>query len=281
VTLLALLKWSVGALLLAIGMGSSLRDVTSLWRRPWLLLRSVLAMYVIVPAAALGMAATLNLPPGTGAALIVLAICAGAPLLPRKLMKAELDSDFVFSLAVTTSLLAVVTVPVSLRWLHQFLSFEAVGDPRSIARLIVLSFLAPLAAGMVVRGIAPKLADRFDDLLMGAAGVVMLGCTLALLFKGRGLLLELGWTSLAAFIVFALISLATGHLLGGPTAIGRTSLALACGSRHVGLALLIATNARSGQPLTYVAGYLLASALVSIPYLAWRRRAHAAVTLRP
>ncbi len=275
--LLFLVKASIVGLLLAIGMSSGLRDVTYLWRRPQLLLKSLLAMYVLVPAAAVTMVATLDLPGGTGAALLVLAVCAGAPLLTRKLMKANLDTDFILSLVVTTSLLAVVTVPVSVRWLDRYLSFEAVGDPGPIARLIVLSFLAPLAAGMTVRAVTPKLADRVGDLLLRLAGLVLLGCTLVLLFVGRGLLFELGWTSFAAFLVFVVVSLAAGHLLGGPTPTGRTSLALACASRHVGLALLIAANARSTRPLTYVAGYLVASALVSFPYLAWRRRAHAAL----
>jgi predicted Na+-dependent transporter len=281
VTLLLALKVSIAVLLLAIGMGSSLQDVTYLWRRPQLLLKSLLAMYVLVPAAAIGMVATLDLPGGTGAALLVLGICAGAPLLSRKLMKAELDSDFVFSLVVTTSLLAVVTVPVSLRWLQRYLSFEAAGDPGPIARLIVASFLAPLIAGMAVRAVAPKWADRVDDLLIRIAGLVLLACTVALLVRGRGLLLELGWPSLGAFAAFVAVSLAVGHLLGGPSAIGRTSLALACGSRHVGLALLVAANANNARALTLVAGYLVASALVSIPYMSWRRRVHAESTARP
>jgi BASS family bile acid:Na+ symporter len=272
VTLLPVLKVAIAVLLLAIGMSSSLDDLSYLWRRPWLLVKSITAMYVLVPALAVLMVTTLDLPRGTGAALVVLAVCAGAPLLPRRLMNAELDSDFVFSLAVTTSFLAIVTVPISLRWLDRYLSFEAVGEPSAIARLIVVSFVAPLAVGMVVRVLAPELTERVGDRLLRIAGIVVLGCTLILLVRGRGLLLDLGWVSFGAFVVFVVSSLAVGHLLGGPTAIGRTSLALASGSRHAGLALLIGANARSTRPLTLLAGYLVASTLVSIAYLTWRRR---------
>src|SRR5271165_6755745 len=43
-------------------------------------------------------------------ALLVLAVSAGAPLLPRKLMKIG-DGAYIFSLVVTSSLLAILVVP--------------------------------------------------------------------------------------------------------------------------------------------------------------------------
>ena len=43
-------------------------------------------------------------------ALLVLAVSAGAPLLPRKLMKIG-DGAYIFSLALTSSLLAILLVP--------------------------------------------------------------------------------------------------------------------------------------------------------------------------
>jgi len=86
-TLLILLKVAVAGIILAIGMDSTLRDATYLWRRPGLLLRSVLAMYVLVPLAALALVKVLTLAPGVEIGLLVLAVSAGAPLLPRKLMK--------------------------------------------------------------------------------------------------------------------------------------------------------------------------------------------------
>ena len=76
-TLLTLLKLSVGALILAIGMGSTFSDLAFLWRRPGLLLRSLLAMYVLVPLAAFLLVTLLPIAPGVKAALLVLAVSAG------------------------------------------------------------------------------------------------------------------------------------------------------------------------------------------------------------
>jgi BASS family bile acid:Na+ symporter len=85
--LLILLKASIAALIFAIGMTATTEDIVYLWRRPALLLKSIIAMYVVMPAVAVLMARTFDLPPRTELALVVLVICAGAPLLPKKLIK--------------------------------------------------------------------------------------------------------------------------------------------------------------------------------------------------
>jgi BASS family bile acid:Na+ symporter len=51
-------------MLCAIGLGSTLADLTYLFRRPALLLRSLLAMYVAMPLAALALVRSLPLPSG-------------------------------------------------------------------------------------------------------------------------------------------------------------------------------------------------------------------------
>jgi BASS family bile acid:Na+ symporter len=269
------LKASVAVLLSATGMSLRIRDIVWLWRRPLLLAKSVLAMYVVAPVVAVLMARTLDLPRPTEVALVVLAICAGAPLLPRKLLNAGVDPSFIFSLVVTTSLLAIVTVPASLHALREYLSFNPTATPGTVARAILQTFLVPLTAGMLVRAITPAFADRVDDLLLKAASVMLGVCALIVLVASWRRVVDLGWPSLAAFAVFTASAIAAGHVLGGPQAEDRTSLAVACATRHVGLALLVAANARSPRALSLVAGYLVASALVSIPYVRWRARVHA------
>jgi bile acid:Na+ symporter, BASS family len=99
--LLLLLKVSVGALLLAIGMSTTFTAVAYLWRRPGLLLRSLLAMYLLVPFAAFLLVKAVPLSAGVKAALLVLAVSAGAPLLPRKLRRFG-DDAYIFSLTLVS-----------------------------------------------------------------------------------------------------------------------------------------------------------------------------------
>ena len=234
------LKVSIAVLLFATGMSVTVKDVTWLWRRPVLLGKSALAMYVVAPVVAILMARTLDLPRPTEVTLVILAICAGAPLLPRKLIKLGGDAPYVFSLVVTTSLLAIVTVPASLHLLEKYLSFDPTVTPSAVAVAILKTFLLPLAAGVLVRALAPGFADKVDDNLLKVASIVMGVGALVLIVAAWRHVLTLGWPSFLAFAVFTLAAILAGHLLGGPDPEDRTTLAVTCATRHIGLALLIA-----------------------------------------
>jgi hypothetical protein len=158
-TLLLLIKLSVAGLILAIGMSSTLRDLLYLWRRPGLLLRSLLAMYVAVPLVALLVARSLTLPTPVEVAILVLAISAGAPLRPRKLIHLGNDA-YVFSLVVTSSLLAIVTIPAWLTVLAPLHGRSGELTAGDVAGVVIPSFLALLALGMVVQWLAPETSER-------------------------------------------------------------------------------------------------------------------------
>ena len=271
--LLLTLKISIGALILAIGMNATIDDILHLWRRPLSLIKAIAAMYVVIPVVAVLMALAFDLPTRTELAFVILSICAGAPLLPKKLIKFGGDPDYVFSLIVTTSLLAIVTVPASLHILAGIIPVDATGvTPADVARVILMSFLVPLGIGMLLRLFFPKVVEKAGDFILHIASIAFGVCALAVLVAGFHLVFDVGMKSIVAFALFAAAAILTGHLLGGPAPSTRTALAIACTSRHVGLALLIAANAPGHHALSLVIAYLLASAVVSVLYIFWMKR---------
>ena len=76
--LLVLIKLAVAVMILAIGLGSRFTDIRYLWVRPRLFMRSLLAMYVAVPLVALLAVRFIPAPPAVKAAMLVLAVSAGA-----------------------------------------------------------------------------------------------------------------------------------------------------------------------------------------------------------
>ncbi len=270
-TLLLLLKFAVGVIILAIGMDSTLKDVTYLWRRPGLLLRSLLAMYVLVPLAALILVKLLTLKPGVEIALLVLAVSAGAPLLPRKLLNIG-DGAYIFSLVVTSSLLAIVLVPAWLALLGPQFGNPPNLDFSRVAWILAKSFFLPLAVGMMIREFFPAFAERVTDRLMKVAGLVLTLGTVLLVGLHWQVLLQASWLGVLTLATLILLALAIGHWLGGPTEDDRTALAIACTTRHLGIAVLVAASLPGPRTAVIVAFYILTSAVISIPYLRWRRR---------
>jgi bile acid:Na+ symporter, BASS family len=214
-----------------------------------------------------------DLPPKTELALVILAICAGAPLLPKKLIKFGGDPSYVFSLIVTTSLLAIVTVPAYLHILAQIGSFETSAvTPFNVASVILKTFLLPLGTGMVLSRLFPPINKYIGDPLLKIASIIMGICAIIALAAGFNLVFTVGLQSVLAFALFTLIALLAGHILGGPDLSSRNALAFSCSSRHIGLALLIAVNARGQKALALVVAYLFASGIVSIFYIIWMKR---------
>lgn len=262
--LLIALELAVVVLIFAIGLGSTPADLGYLWRRPALLARSLLAMVVLVPAAALLMVALLPLSTGVKAALLVLAVSAGAPLLPRKL-GAVGASGYVFSLVVTSSLLAIVLVPAWAALVGRHLGVEIELDPLTVAGVLAKSFLLPLAAGFVLRFAILARADRAAARLMVGAGVVLTIAALALLALHWDLLATVRWQGFAALTALLAIALAIGHALGGPEPADRTALAIACATRHVGIAVLVASAFPGPRTMVLIGAYLVSSAIVTLP----------------
>jgi BASS family bile acid:Na+ symporter len=110
------------------------------------------------------------------------------------------------------------------------------------------------------------------------ATILLLAIALPVLFTTWPAIVSLiGNGTVVAIAAFILAGLAVGHLLGGPDPDDRTVLAFCTAFRHPGVAIAIAGANFPGQKLVPAAVllYLLVSAVVSIPILAWRRRRHA------
>jgi BASS family bile acid:Na+ symporter len=76
---------------------------------------------------------------------------------------------------------------------------------------------------------------------------------------------------------FVFVGIAIGHFLGGPDPEDRTMLAVATASRHPAVALAIAHTNFPLQKLTMpiVVVYVILSAIVAVPYIAWAKRQQA------
>lgn len=141
--------------------------------------------------------------------------------------------------------------------------------------VITKYFLLPLLTGMIVRKFLPNHAESFADKILTVAGLVLTVSALVLLVMHWQLLVRAGWPALLALSALTLISLIIGHLMGGEEPGERTALAVACATRHLGLAILVAAAVPGPKTAVFIAAYLVASAIVVIPYLKWQSKVNA------
>ncbi len=249
-------------------------------RRPGLLLRSLLAVLVVMPIVAVALARTFDFRPVAEIALIALAISPVPPLLPKKESKVGGRQSYGLALMVVLALSAIVTVPVSAEILQRVFGRPLGAAPVAIAQVVLIMAVLPLVAGMAIRAILPALADRIDPLVTVVAKVLMPLAILALLAgTWRAVWAAVGDGAVVAMMAFVAAGLLVGHLLGGPEPEHSAVLALSSACRHPAIALSIAS---ANFPDEHFGGtillYLIVNTIVGVAYLAWQRRQVATVS---
>ena len=274
---------SMALILFCVGLHARLEDITSLWSKPGLLLRSLLAMNVVMPVFAVLVAVLFDLNVVVEAALIAMALSPIPPILPNKEIKAGGGPSYIIGVLVVTGVLSIVFVPLAARLLGEAFGRSVNVSPVTIARIVTTSILLPLLAGVGLRKLSATLADRiarplsvFGTLLLIVAFVPVL------LAQWRNFGHLLGNFSLLAIVAFVVVGLAVGHLLGGPDPDDRTVLALSTATRHPAVAMAIVHEAHDKElALGAVLLVLLVGGVVSVPYVKWRRRSHDATAFPP
>jgi len=233
---------SVALIVFAQGLGIAPGQVLGYWKeRPGLMLRALVAMLVLVPAAALALILLLKPSPGVAIGLAILVACPPAPLMLKAApKKGAANAAFMACLHLSLAAGAFLTVPAVLNVISRPLGFEADVDLGAMAWILGKTILIPVAAGLAVRGLFPAAAERLAPVLgkLGSLGMalVVLAAVAALY---PALLAMDGW-SYAVMASVSLAALAIGHCAGSDSADERTTLAVECAVRHPVLALTIA-----------------------------------------
>ena len=271
------LKASIVLIVFGLGLSATMDDALYLFRRPGLLVRSLLAMNVIMPLFAILLAVTFDLPPAIKIALVALSVSPVPPVLPRKQVKGGGRAAYAVGLLVTAALLAILFVPAAVELLARTFQKEAHITPARVALVVLVTVLAPLVCGIGVRHFAHALAERIAQSVLLVGMLLLVICVVpVVLGKWSEIFAHFGngWMAL-----FALVGLAVGHLLGGPEPGDRVVLALATATRHPGVALAIVAGSSLGATdiPAAVLLYVVVSFLVAVPYLLWQKRRHPSV----
>jgi BASS family bile acid:Na+ symporter len=281
---IVILAMQVSILATVFGFGLKTRsgDLLYLLRRPSLLARSLLSVFVIMPMVAVGLTSLFNFHRLVEIALVALAISPVPPILPGKEGKAGGHASYGIGLMAILALLALAAVPLAMALLGRLFGREFGMAAGTIAGIVLKSTLLPLAAGIIVRAVAPAIGDRLERPVT-LVGKVLLPVAALVLVAGAlpAMWALVGNGSVLPIVLFTAIGLAVGHVLGGPNPDESVVLALSTASRHPAIAFAIAAanfpEERFGATILL---YLLTSALVCVPYLAWQRRPAARAAAR-
>lgn len=228
-------------LMLNMSLTEGFQSLSFLWRRPPLLLRCLIASFVLVPLVGIAILSIFSLPTSARIALMAMAICPGAPLTYTKLTKMKASTSLAGSYQVIISLFAVLLVPTWILILASIYPNQATVTALDVFKQVTTVQLIPIIVGLGFRKWLPEFADDLMDLVGKVSAFMFLGVVIILLIVALPLILKLGISTWFSIILFITLGIAIGHFLGGPEPETRLTIGLANSTRNAGLALALVT----------------------------------------
>jgi BASS family bile acid:Na+ symporter len=246
--------------------------------RPGLILRSLVAVLILVPLAALGIILLLNPAREIMVALAILVSCPPAPMMLKATPKVgKGNAAYMASLHLSLAVLALITVPTLLYLLSIPLGFHAEVNLLTMTWILLRTILIPICLGLLGRSFFPAFADKFGPVFDKAGGLGLLVVIVLASVKLFPLMLQMKPWSYLVVVLVSVTALAIGHWFGSRDPSDRTTLAVESGVRHPALALAIGVmNFGAEKALPVLIPCVLVFILVAVVYLVARKKSAAA-----
>jgi len=232
---------TVFAVMLSMGMALGFQGMARLWRRPSLLLRCLIAAFVVVPLAAMAVVHLLPLPFEVRAGIGAMAVIPGAPTTYRKMLKGDGNPEVAGSFQATMALLSIVLVPLWVGIISALYPAVASAPLSDVFKQIMLVQGIPLMFGAAIRQWLPEFTEDFDEPLNRISSGMLVAVILLVLAIGLPLVLKAGVLPVVAVTLMAAAALISGHFLGGADPVSRQTIAIANATRNAGLAIALIT----------------------------------------
>ena len=249
--------------MVAMGLGLKVAQITAPLRNLRLVSLSLLANFVLMPAAAVVLARVLRLDEPLGVGLLVLGVAAGAPFLPKLTQIAKGNLAFAVALMVLLMVITVGYLPLVLPVLLPGVSV----NPAKIARSLVLLMLVPLAVALAVNAKLPAAAARAKPLFdrLSSLGLILV-VVLLVVVNFNKVLSVFGTRAILAGLLFVALGYAVGWALGGPAADTRPVLGLGTAQRNIAAALVVGGQSFSNPSVVVmVVVVAIVSLLILLP----------------
>jgi predicted Na+-dependent transporter len=227
-----------------LGLSLTVSQIVGPLKNVRLVVLGLVTNFVIVPVAAWGIAELIGLIDPLKLGLILLGTAAGAPFLPKLAQLAKADVPYSVGLMI---LLMVVTIPYVPLVLGLFGGGVEL-HPWDIARPLVFLMLIPLGIALLVRARYDEAAALAPYLNQIATVTLALALVIALFIGLPALISAFGTGAFVSLILFVVVAVAVGYLLGGSSRDQRVVTGLGTGQRNAAAALLIASTSFSDQP---------------------------------
>jgi bile acid:Na+ symporter, BASS family len=257
----AMLSFVVSSML-AMGAGLTIPQIAEPLRNARLVVLALLANFVLMPLGAIALAKALQLDEPFAIGLLILGCAAGAPFLPKLAELAKGNLAFAVGAMVLLMVGTVAYLPIVLPLLLPGVTVNA----WEIARSLLLLMLLPLAIGLALKARYGELAARVKPVLDWISNVSLILLVSLITAANIDKVLQVfGTRAILAGLLFIVLGLGTGWLLGGSGAGTKRVMALGTGQRNIAAALVVASSFSDPEVVVMVIVLAIVGLIVLMP----------------
>jgi BASS family bile acid:Na+ symporter len=235
--------------MLSMGLSLTVKQIVEPLKSIRLVILALAANFVLVPLIAYLITIVMPLEDSVVIGLILLSTAAGAPFLPKLAEVAKGSAAFSVGLMVLLMVVTIIYLPLVL----PLLLGDVEVNPWDIAQSLIVMMLIPLAVGLFVRARYAESAAKIQPTFAMAANLGILVLAVAgLVLNFDSMIALVGSWGILAAIIFIILALVTGYLLGGSDPKIRSVSGLGSGQRNIAAALVVAAQNFDSDVITYL-----------------------------
>jgi predicted Na+-dependent transporter len=221
------------------GLSLTLKQVFDPLRRVNLVVKALIANFILVPLLAYVIVEVINLDEPKTIGLMLMATAAGAAFLPRLANIAKGDIALSVGLMTLMTTVTMLFLPLALPLLLPGVEV----DPLEVAQTLIFFILMPLGIGLLIKARYEDIAATLQPHMAQTASYsLMLAAVLMLVLNFDNLLRAFGTGTYLAVILFVAVAFLLGYILGGPGNESKRTLGLGTAQRDISTALLVASR---------------------------------------
>lgn len=273
---LPLLDFFVAIVMFSIGLRVSGGELLDVWHKRGLFARMLLANCILIPALGFFLVHEFPLNPEARIGILLLAAIPGTPIALQFTRQAKTRLAFTAAVTFVLSAVSLAMTPLVV----QVMPEVARRSERPLLLLlidIVLYIAMPLAAGVWIARLAPKVAA----MLVLPLGLIATGAFLFLMWETRLLRRQAfnairGGGAIAAMLLLLLFAMLIGWCIGGPDRESRRVLATTTGMRNVIVVLYVARYCFTDTnvfmvPIVYLALMVPTNLVFYLCFVVWQK----------
>jgi predicted Na+-dependent transporter len=259
----------VAILMISVGLSLDLKEISATIRRlTWLAwLRLLLATFIIPAFLALALGNAFRLGRGELAGIFLVGAAPGAPLLTRNLSRKGFDTHLAATYQLWAAIMIPIMIPLIVLVAGQFYHRVIWVPPTELLWQIVEKQVIPLAVGMALARLAPRVAKKVQAPLNMLGNVLLTAFLVLILWKLEPELMRTSPMVPVVALLLALGCMLAVWLMRLKDPVIQETFAISNTNRHAGLALLLSGKyVRAEHAIPAIACYALVAALVMIVY---------------